>query len=277
MSTSCSSSGTIIPLDEVKKLLLDLVSDLDGFCREKGIRYALAYGSLIGAIRHKGIIPWDDDIDLWMPRPDFLRLLQEYALAHPDSHYEFQCMETDPEFPLNFAKFCDTRTESVDQFGNRSAIAVDIFILDGLGQSLPEAEEFIRKVKRMQRIWSNQRFTRRLKLSRQYNLKKNSYIFFAKAVSPFISFRRLVRDYILLKRSHPIEESRYCANLNADFAIYETSKMLEYTDAPFEGRIFRIPAQYDHLLRTLYGDYMQMPPEGQRVVAHGSTAFWIRK
>lgn len=267
----------MIPLDEVKELLLDLVSDLDSFCRERGIRYALAYGSLIGAVRHKGIIPWDDDIDVWMPRPDFLRLLQEYAPAHPDSHYKIRSMETDPEFPLNFAKFCDTRTESVDHFGNKSAVAVDIFILDGLGQSLPEAEKFIHKVKRKQRIWSNQRFTRKLGLSRQFSLKKNSYILFAKIASLFIPYRRLVRKYISLKQHFPIDESKYCACLNEDPSIYATQEILEFTDAVFEDKILRIPTNFDGLLTAFYGDYMQLPPKEQRVVTHGSTAFWIRK
>lgn len=267
----------MIPFDEVKSLLLDLITDLDGFCRERGIRYALAYGSLIGAIRHKGIIPWDDDIDIWMPRPDYQRLLKEYAPAHPGSHYEIRSMDTDVEFPLNFAKFCDTRTVSIDQFGNQSPIAVDIFILDGLGRSLPEARSLIRKLKRVQRIWSNQLFTKRLRISRQYSLKKNLFIALSKAVSPFIPFRQLIRKYLSLKQSYPIAESKYCANLNADFAIFETREILAFTDALFEGKVFRIPSNYDFLLRVLYGDYMQLPPEDQRKNTHGSTAYWVQR
>ena len=270
-------SGAIIPFEEVKTLLLDLITDLDGFCRERGIRYALAYGSLIGAILHKGIIPWDDDIDIWMPRSDFMRLLKEYASARPGSPYEIRSMDTDLEFPLNFAKFCDTRTVSIDQFGNQSPIAVDIFILDGLGQSLPEADALIRKVKKMQRIWSNQLFTKRLKINRQYSLKKNFFIALSKIGSLFIPFRLLIRKYLSLKQSYPIAESKYCANLNADFAIYETREILAFTDAQFEGRVLRIPTNYDHLLKALYGDYMQLPPEDQRKNTHGSTAYWVQR
>ena len=264
-------SGTLIPLDSVKDLLLSLISNLDTFCRERGIRYSLAYGSLIGAIRHKGFIPWDDDIDILMPRPDYFRLIREYN--HP--YYEIRCQDFDPEYPLNFAKLCDTRTYSIDKFGNSSPIAIDIYILDGLGATQSEAKAIIRKAKCFQRIWSNQLFTTKIPLSRENGLLKNIYIILGRIISHFIRIDSLVTKMTAFKCSHPIDESKYCALLDCSFVVYETEKMLQFKDAPFEGLVIRIPVYYDYQLKKGYGDYMQLPPENERVVTHEANAYWV--
>ncbi|MBR4586049.1 MAG: LicD family protein [Bacteroidales bacterium] len=264
-------SGTLIPLDEVKDLLLSLISNLDTFCRERGIRYSLAYGSLIGAVRHQGFIPWDDDIDIYMPRPDYLRLIQEYN--HP--YYEIRCQDNDPEYPLLFAKLSDTRTCSIDKFGNSSPIAIDIFILDGMGATLSEAKANIRKAKCLQRIWSNQLFTAKIPLSRENGLLKDIYIILGKIFSRFISIESLVKKMNAFKCSHPVDGSKYCSILEGPFAVYETEKMLLFEDASFEGLVIRIPVHYDYLLKKDYGDYMQLPPENERVVTHEANAYWV--
>lgn len=264
--------GSIIHLEERKSLLLDIASSLDSFCRANGIRYSLAYGSLIGAVRHKGFIPWDDDIDVLMPRPDYMRLLNEYQ--HP--YYKIQSQDTDPEYPLNFAKLCDTRTLSVDKHGNSSPIAVDIFILDGLGSDLSEAKKYIAKVKREQRIWSSQVFTKNLSINNHYGFRNSIYILGAKILSIFISLDKYVKRMILLKQRYLIDSSSYCASLDDIFLIYETSRVLTYKDTTFENIRLVIPKDFDYQLRLSYGDYMQLPPEDQRKETHESTAYWVR-
>ena len=69
-------TGREIHIQELKQLMLLILEDIDSFCRSNGINYFLAYGTLIGAVRHKGFIPWDDDIDIWMPRPDYMRFME---------------------------------------------------------------------------------------------------------------------------------------------------------------------------------------------------------
>ena len=104
--------GDAISFDGTKDVLMGIIKDIDRFCREKGLRYSLAYGSLIGAVRHKGFIPWDDDIDILMPRSDYNRFIREYE--HP--YYKCFSQELDPEWALNFGKLSDTRTVSIDSF-----------------------------------------------------------------------------------------------------------------------------------------------------------------
>jgi len=259
-----------ISFDGIKTILLDIMTDLDRFCRENNLRYSLAYGSLIGAVRHKGFIPWDDDMDILMPRADYQVLLEKYN--HP--FYVVQCQEKDCHYPLNYAKLCDTRTISVDQFGNEFPIAVDIFILDGLSDSLDIAKRRVKSIKRKFRIWSSQIFTRHLHINEEYGLKKNLLIVASKLVHPLISERRLVKRILEFKQKYTVDDSTYCATLTGACTMYESEKMLKYKEAPFEDKSFMIFENYDHHLRIMFGDYMTLPPESARY-NHGSIAYWL--
>jgi lipopolysaccharide cholinephosphotransferase len=260
-----------IPFDEVKSVLLEIMTDLDKFCRENGLRYSLAYGTLIGAIRHKGFIPWDDDIDILMPREDYVKLLETYS--HP--YYVIESQEKDSSYPLNFAKLCDKRTLSSDQFGNTSSVAVDIFILDGLPAPLEDAERRIGSYKRLSRLWSSQIFTRHLSLRREYGVKKNLLIVEAKLLHVFISEKKVVDKLLHFRSRYSVDKSEFCASITGVCTIYESARMLKYIDWPFEDRTFRVFEDYDYPLRLLFGDYMKLPPESERY-NHEAQAYWIR-
>lgn len=263
-------SGDVIPIEKVKVLLLDIVSDADSFCRRNGLRYSLAYGTLIGAVRHKGFIPWDDDIDILMPRPDYERFIKEYY--HPI--YKVQSQDFNPDWPLNFAKLSDTRTISIDQFGNKFPVAVDIFVLDGVGDSEKEAWQIVNKVEIKHRLWSNQLFTRQLQIKVGNGFKKNLYIIGGKIIHLFYPFEKLLHNLLQFKKRIKIDDSKYCASLHGTPYIFETSKMIQYTDAPFEDRVLRITEDYDYQLSVRYGNYMEIPPENERI-NHGATAYWV--
>lgn len=258
-----------ISFDGVKAILLDIMTDLDRFCKENGLRYSLAYGSCIGAVRHQGFIPWDDDIDILMPRKDYLFLLKYYT--HP--FYEIKSQEKDWRFPLQYAKLCDIRTTSVDQFGNVFPIAVDIFVLDGLSDSMTIANKRVRSIKRMTRIWSSQLFTRHVGFKKEFGLKKNLLIAGSRLIHPFISEKKLVKRMLEFKQKYPIDESKYCASLTGWCTIYDSEKMLNYTETPFEDKRFFVFDDYDYHLKIIFGDYMTLPPENERY-NHGSKAYW---
>ena len=258
-----------ISFEETKAILMDIITDLDSFCRKKGLRYSLAYGTLIGAVRHKGFIPWDDDIDILMPRTDYNRFKKEYS--HP--FYKLESQETDSHWPLNFSKVLDTRTVSTDCFGNTSSIAVDVFALDGLEDTRKKSERMVGKVLRYHRLWSSQLFTRNLSFNKAYGLKKNVLIALSKFVGLFISYEKLLRRMLTYKQRNNVESSKFCANLNGVCTIYETKKLLDFMDAPFENKTLMIFRNYDYQLSLLYGDYMTLPPEEDRF-NHEATAYW---
>ena len=121
--------------EEQKAIMLDLLQKTADFCEKNNIRYFLCGGTLIGAIRHKGFIPWDDDIDISMPRPDYDRFISLFN--KPENYYQVICMENNKKYGFPFAKVHDTRTfvdelqYAKDQFG----VYIDIFPIDGVGEN----------------------------------------------------------------------------------------------------------------------------------------------
>ena len=127
-------------IQDKQKAFLDVLLFLDDFCNKHNLRYYLAYGTLIGTIRHQGFIPWDDDVDVHIPRPDYERLLSEFSDI--DGHFKLVSCFTDSDYILPFAKIQNMNTarmirgEKLDYQG----IGIDLFPLDGIPDDLESAE-----------------------------------------------------------------------------------------------------------------------------------------
>ena len=134
-----------LSLEEVKKTQLEILKVFASFCESNGITYYLAYGTLIGAIRHKGYIPWDDDIDVIMPRPDYNRFIREFK----DNRYVLFCPESNVDCPFSYGKLYDSHTIIEEQTSchYRIGLNIDIFILDGMPNNLQAAKKHIRNCK----------------------------------------------------------------------------------------------------------------------------------
>ena len=122
-----------ISIEELKDLQTGMAVKVHTFCQENGIRYYLGYGSLIGAVRHKGYIPWDEDIDLGMPRPDYERFIHSFNGAYPD--LKVFAPELDPGYYAPYANVCLEGTlleeENFSHRGRKIGVKVDIFPIDG--------------------------------------------------------------------------------------------------------------------------------------------------
>ena len=118
---------------EIKSLQMEILCSIHNFCVNNNIRYSLAYGTLLGAIRHKGYIPWDDDVDILMPRPDYEKFLKLYPGYN--KNHTVQTYINDDSYYLAFAKVYDNRTELI-VFPTRTGVFVDIFPVDGLPDSV---------------------------------------------------------------------------------------------------------------------------------------------
>ena len=112
---------------EVKQLQLDILSSVHDFCDSNGLRYSLAGGTLLGAVRHKGFIPWDDDIDILMPRPDYELFIQKYQ----KEHHVVQNYITDKGYFFLFTKIYDDRTTIIED-RTKTGVCIDVFPVDGL-------------------------------------------------------------------------------------------------------------------------------------------------
>ena len=264
------SAPRTIEVSEMKQLMLDIMSSIDDYCHKKGLRYSLAYGSLLGAIRHHGYIPWDDDIDIWMPRPDYQKFMKEFD--HP--YYKACCAEFTPGWDHFIAKVCDDRTIIDEGHGDRCGVYVDVFPIDGWPEDEGEIRKHYAKVMRYLRLWSSLHYTQHMDMRCANGVLKNIKIIASKALGLFLNSTFFLKKLLDTKTLYPYEASSKVGSLTCgDWAVprFYFDNSIEYQ---FEDRSFFISEDYDALLRVVYGNYMQLPPEEERVSNHGFTACW---
>ena len=260
-----------IPSSEVRALMINILADIHKFCEAHNLHYFMAFGTLLGAVRHKGFIPWDDDIDIWMPRPDYDRLIKEYK----SEHYAAIWAGYYQGYPLDFAKVHDPRTLLVEEGGDGDwGVFVDVFPLDGA----PDKKgwrQTLKRVARVRHLVANQRFTRNLPFSKKAGLKKNLSTLAGKAMHPFLSMKKLLlwEDRIMKKNAFA-DCDHVCDYTDLTAQFFEKEIFAESVPLEFEGRQFLAPKLYDKCLTMLFGDYMTPPPPEKQVSNHGSKAYW---
>ena len=268
-------SEKTIPQPEMKQMMLDIMQDIHDFCEKNGLRYYLAFGTMIGAIRHKGFIPWDDDIDLWMPRPDYEKFMHMYN--HP--YYRVMSMYTDKDYPLEFMKVHDTRTRVEEEGGDgKWGVFVDIFPFEGIPNEKIWRRRF-KKVIAIRHLIANRRFTWKYKVSEGHSLSKKAAIVIAKCIRPFVNLNCLLRWQDRTIKKYDFNECDYMCDYTASPSKYPPfivpkEKILDRVLMDFEGRKYYGPKEYDFFLTLLYGDYMKLPPKEKQVSVHGSKAYW---
>ena len=253
--------------EECKQLQLNILINIAKFCEENGIKYSIAYGTLIGAIRHKGFIPWDDDIDIIMLREEYERFV---ALYHDDKyqlirgenmnnhlHVVISDLSTTLRFPNSLAntKFY------------KGGVWVDIFPVD----KVPDAPQKYWRL--MKRIWFFMR------LQRMGEIKYPKSMLAVRLAHPFLwPFRNIfgaIGEKMMYHSNN--RTSQTVANLSLWYLRYPSfplSYMNDFVDVEFEGHIFKAMKGYDGFLRGIYGDYMQLPPEDEREPRHSYIAYW---
>lgn len=259
-------------VDEKRKriwaVLIDLLITFDKVCRKHGLKYYMAFGSLIGIIRHNGFIPWDDDIDVCMPRGDYDKLMSLSAdFHHP---YFLQIPGNDHEYYFSFAKLRNSNTSCISKAFRyehfNQGMMLDIFPLDNYCE-----ENGLRnylKIKDLIDVLSvnmrrNNKFPSESDIIRMAQCsKKESSIVFNEMDSIARSSNRENTDKLVVAVS--VISPYYKLTLDK-----KDISELHYVD--FYGYQVPIPIGYDHILRTTYGDYMQLPPLDKRGVWHNSS------
>ena len=252
--------------NEIKKISLDILNDVAIFCEKNNIKYYLACGTLLGAIRHSGFIPWDDDIDIMMPRPDYKRFLNEYngkyKLLKPSEGIYY------------YAKAYDQNTIKVEEGKDYSkyepfGIDIDIFPLDGIVND----EEIINKLYK-----KSGKLELLLRLSNQpIFYRKNPIKCINRIIPRIIGSKNLVKMIEDNAQTYSYEDSEYVVRMrNTPNGFTGAMKKDIYEPAikkQFEGNMYYVPKDYDAWLTKFYGNYMELPSIERRVECHKNKCY----
>lgn len=268
-----------IDTGEMKRTQLEILDVVAKFCDDHEIKYWLDAGTLLGAVRHKGYIPWDDDIDVGMLRPDYDKFLRLFNGS--SSRYKAHSIENDPDFALPFCKVMDTSTilYEPDEKGFRFSINIDIWVFDNapdddavVDAMFRERDEYRRKFyMRQMRIFGPAKgnILRRLCAYGWRILKKTAYFYLY--CLPYNYYSRKIAEIPVPYMS--VGTKRIASFMGWAYCKLRREVFDEVIDVEFEGRKYKAPKCYDEWLSALYGDYMQLPPEEERVTHHAFMAF----
>lgn len=262
---------------EFKNLQVEILMIVDQFCREKGIQYTVDGGTCIGAVRHKGYIPWDDDIDIAMTRPNYERFIHSFNGYH--NHLEVFAPELNWNYYAPYANVCDNRT-FLDEGKNghngmEIGVKIDVFPIDGVANDI---KRYHKDKKRLALLW-NILYIKRVSTNRSYHQTIGNYLLFLvkrALLAPF-SYSSIQKVIKRLASKYPFEKATYVED-----RIYPQKHDIrcsrkafeEYDEFPFENIKVSILKGYDEYLTKIYGDYLTLPPADKRTAHHGFKSYW---
>lgn len=262
-----------ISFEESRKLELEILLAVADFCDKHCLTYFLGYGTLLGAVRHKGFIPWDDDIDIQMPREDYNKLIATFE-------HEYLAVIA-PESPMakhSYVKVIDTRTVKTEPHKRYPAgslgVDIDIFPLDGCPTDDKEYTPWYNKLQELYTgyMYSVQSIT---KGSLKHNIKLALLKFSLKKPEYYLAEAKKLHE------QYPYKQCEYAATVescfNAKGCKAPRSCYVGSIDLEFEGHMLRAPIGYRTVLENLYGDYMTPPPADKQITHHTNKMYWKAK
>ena len=256
-------------LARVQQIYLQMVKDIVETCNKEGIFMTLSGGSVLGAIRHKGFIPWDDDMDINMPRKDFERLKECFDTLF-EGKYVFRAPNHRPHSGYRCGKFDCPKVKILDATGFRHGLTIDVFILENLPDSplirflWGIRSEFWRIIAGL--VFEYESF----QAVRSHNSKVSPGRRLCLLAGKLLSFRKSEQYFDIVDRVNQYNNDKTklvglpSGRYHYFGEIYPREGMMEAMWVPFENTTLPIPKGYDLYLKTLYGNYMMIPPEEKR-------------
>lgn len=264
--------------DEVRSIQLELLSQFEEFCKQQQIQYFAFAGTLLGTIRHKGFIPWDNDIDVAVSRNDYekmQRILKDEN-AHP--YFRFLCFENDPLYLWQHGRISAKHTLLKTAGGySKLGLSIDVFPLDNQGDDEVLAKKNLKKIREcvLMRITAYNRKYKGIKYPKVSFWQK------LKIWAHFSLLRHNTEKYWVKRHIRLAQKFKDLANsllygCNSNDKYTVVCKRSMYDSAvylPFEDRTIPVPSGYDDILKLYYGDYMKLPPREKQIGIKQMTVF----
>ena len=258
----------VTDIREIQQMELGIMEYIHEVCQKIGVKYFLAYGSLIGAVRHKGFIPWDDDMDICMLREDYEKL-QDYLIANPDERYEVMSYKNNLNYVYPFMKVQDNQTYLLEEdvrIDSNMGIYVDIFPVDGYEDDVNFKNKMTKLIKKRQLSCYTFKGITNTKSLLNSLIRYISVIIFY-----FTNTNKHIRGIDELAQSRKVDDYElvdYLIYKDMNKPVWKREWLNQTITGVFEGKEFMIPKNYHEILTSDYGDYTQLPPVELRFSHH---------
>ncbi|MBR4246586.1 MAG: LicD family protein [Treponema sp.] len=266
-----------VSIEELKAMQLEILKAIDDFCKKHLLSYSLCGGSLLGAIRHKGYIPWDDDIDIMMPRPDyekFSSLFNENVSGN--TNLKFITCDNDIQYFQPFGKVVDMRTfmtNSYDRPVDSLGVNIDIFPCDGLPNNDAERDLYWKRIAKAKN-WNTLFYQKKNDKEKGCKkiIRRILFVFFR-----FLPANTYAKKLNKMAMKNDFDTSRYVACSVFGYGRKEEmpkSVFDSFVELDFEDEKFNAMQGYEIYLTNLYGNYMKVPPLEKQVPKHDFEVYW---
>jgi lipopolysaccharide cholinephosphotransferase len=262
-----------LSLRELRDVELNLLNVFDAFCKKNNITYFISNGTLLGTVKYKGFIPWDDDIDVILPRADYDKLLR---IFDDSERYRLFAFERNDKYLYPFAKLCDMATKKVEQGvdnGVDLGIDIDIFALDLWNSDIKKAKREAKYINRQIFFLGLSKADKAYSRTVLKRIVKSILMVYAKAMGS----KHFIRNINLKSICENRKNSKYvgCKSwcIYGEREIIPSKAFSNTVEMEFEGKKIPAPIGYDTYLSSLYGDYKNDPPKDKQITHHSFKAY----
>lgn len=251
--------------EETRQIQLDILVSVDQFCKKNEIDYSLAYGTLLGAVRHGGYIPWDDDIDIAMTRDNYERFVNSYI--DENGHFDVHNARIDMDVNILFTKISDNRTLVIEDGNSKNlGISIDVFPIDSLEDTLEDSKRYLDSFRRI----VNLVIIKNRGIAAVKTFPKKMVMALLKTLCFFVDEHKPAVMFEIKVLAHKNKVAKFSTMLiDVDYKqIMESNVWNEYAPIIFEGHSFMAVKDTDAYLKHAYGDYMKLPPKEQQIPKH---------